>query len=208
MERALKNKFPRQRCHPLRSLVLQKKMALSKEEKLILLREISVLPDRLRGKITGGLNGYDLPRDDGSIRCRYDLLREIHQKVLPKLLRLIKRYPKNTFISIGVTSNLAERESKYDARIEFIKRRSIKPPIHREEEILFRSFNRFNSIMVEYLLQHHLSEGLWCESLKHRMNPQRVQIPISTEYSPNVATYVYAKFSTIPATHARVDEDQ
>jgi hypothetical protein len=175
----------------------------SRENKIKLLRQIRVLPDRLRGKISRAFDDFDLPDDDGSVRCKYKLLEEVHRVVLPKLMRLRKRFPR-AFITIGETISPHQRDRHYSSRVEYHKRRDMKPPVSLEEQILFRSNHRFNCKMVEYLLIFHLNKGVWKERFSKYMNPQKIVQPCKQDYEFQPA-YVYAQFSTIPTNAATID---
>lgn len=141
--------------------------------------------------------------DDGNPRSHFELLEEAHQIALPRLLSLLDRYPKNSFIAIGTSSIPIDRDQNYNKYPDCIRRDSFVPKLKIEDQILFRSKNKFNVLMVEYLLQFHLAEGLWKEHFVGRMNPQRRWLPhLPNNESEPKDYYVYAKFSKKPFTHS------
>lgn len=145
-----------------------------------------------------GYNFIKVPTDDNLPRNVYDLLVEIHSSVLPKLLRVMKRFPKGSLITVGMSLNPRSRDNSYNAKKEFIRRDSRIPVLCLQEQVVYESNCKYNALCVEYLLQHMLRVGLWKKSFSVLMNPQRRLQPYK---SVEIATpyYVYVKFSTTEA---------
>lgn len=100
-----------------------------------------------------------------------------------------------------MSSNPVSRDNCYNNYPDYIRRDALNPKLKIEDQILFRSKNKFNVLMVEYLLQYHLAEDLWKKHFVGRMNPQRrllLHLPDRETEANNY--YVYAKFSKKSST--------
>lgn len=183
---------------------------VDREEKLRIIEKVKVMPSPAKidfGKFS--FNEIELPDDNGWPRDRFHLLEEIHGDALPRLLTLQAKYPPGSFITIGESSNPANRDNNYNDKAEFYRRDSFNPPLKIEEQILFRSNNKFNALMVEYFFQFHLSEGYWAKKFSALANPQRKLFAYLRDYEPE-PHYVYAKFSSKKANFSfkPIDEDE
>lgn len=137
---------------------------------------------------------FEEPTDDGSPRTHFHLLEDTYDIALPKLKWLMKKFPKDAFITIGEASNPRILDSQYNNKKEYYRRDFFNPKLKLEEQILYRSNNKFNTLMVKYLLQFHTDVGLWKDQFIGRMNVHRRLFPKLREYKSE-PHYVYAKFS-------------
>lgn len=175
---------------------------ISLEEMNEVFKRVETLPEKSKSSSTHlDFNELISPSDDGKPRSHFELLEETHQVALPRLLRLMDRYPQNSFITIGMSSIPVNRDSYYDSYPDYFRRDSFVPKLKIEDQILFRSKNKFNVLMVEYLMQFHLAEGLWKEHFIDRTNPQRRLLPHLPDREIEPKDYfVYAKFSKKSST--------
>lgn len=117
------------------------------------------------------------PEDRSEIRNHWDLIQEAHDLVLPRILKLQKKYPKGSYMSIGVSVVPINRDLIYDQKPEFIKRKSFNPPMKLEQQIIYRSNHSFNCLCIEYILQKHMQSGMWSYKFGRVMNKQRFSQP-------------------------------
>jgi hypothetical protein len=185
------------------------KLVPFKEVKPITLKEmnkvfkmVEKIPKKLKISANGlKYNDLRTPNEDGKPRSHFELLEETHRVALPKLLGLMNKYPNKTFISIGMTSEPVKRDIFYNGFSAYIRRDSLVPKLKIDDQILFRTRNKFNALMVEYLLQFHIAEGLWKDHFINRVNPHCLRLPKLPEDEQEAKDYyVYAKFSTQSAT--------
>lgn len=170
--------------------------SVSRKEKLRILNKIKTTPSAIKVDVLHlNFNQWIMPKDDGKPRDRFHLLEEAYQEALPRLLSLRGKFPKEAFISIGMTSNPVKRDLHYNNLSAFYRRDSLSPQLKIEEQILFRTNNIFNALVVEYMLQYHMSDGLWKDLF--RCNPQRKLFPALKKSYEKKAHFVYAKFSNI-----------
>lgn len=169
---------------------------VTREEKLRIIEKVKIIPQAVKADFSVfSEDQIVLPVDDGEPRDRFHLLEETFDVALPRLLALQAKYPPGSYITIGESSAPELRDKQYNSKAEFYRRDFFQPKLKMEEQILYRSNNKFNALMVEYLLQYHLSEGFWMEQFSALANPQKKLFAYLWHYKSE-PHYVYAKFST------------
>lgn len=153
---------------------------------------------------TFAYNQLTKPEDFAEVKNHWVLIQEVHDVVLPRILRLQRKFAKDAYISIGISTNPADRDIGYNRIPAFIKRSSFTPPLKLEHQIVYRSNHPFNCLCVEYILQKQMQSGMWSYKFGHRMNKQKVTQPRKKDITIEPC-YVYVKFSTIPATLSKKD---
>ncbi|KAG5666138.1 hypothetical protein PVAND_017719 [Polypedilum vanderplanki] len=162
----------------------------SYERKLKLINKIYKLPAPSKNLQGFEYDEFSLPIDEPLARDPLQLLEETHATALPNLLRLIPRAPDNAFITIGRTYDPIQRSKNYDARKEYFKRTEFDPPVLMQEQILYSSNHAYNSAMVEYYMQSHISKGLWKKHFPF-VNPHATHAPVNSASYTARACYVY-----------------
>jgi hypothetical protein len=152
------------------------------------------------------VNEWEPPTDNGEARDRWTLLEETRDIALPRFLLLQNKFPPGSFATFGIAANPLRRDWFYNSSSAYYRRDSFKPAIKLEEQILFRSNNRFNALTVEYLLQYHFSEGLWKDEFSTIAIPQKHALPALAVSDEQWPTYVYAKFSRTQETWSLKDK--
>jgi len=144
-----------------------------------------------------GFNAFVVPTDGVKSKDVWELLDEIHPRIIILLLWLMEQYKdeKDGMLTIGVTNDLLRREWQYRGAGKLIERSTLNPPLNLECHVLYRSNSRFNCLMVEYLLQRHLKEKMWSRYFGGKMNLQKIVQPLNDtpKYFPS---YVYVKCTT------------
>lgn len=205
----------------------QKKVKLTKfklvkliprEEKIRVIEKVKKCPKVAEFDVAQlNLNEIVHPEDENKPREHFSLLEEAYDIALPRLLRLREKYPQGSFVTIGMSSVPVNRDAQYVALEVFYPRSFFSPKLKIEEQILYRSHNKFNALMVEYLLQFHISEGLWKDFFGGLFNPQKKAFPhlpegalmpwMEEEEETLTPYYVYVKFSKSKMTFAIKDDD-
>lgn len=110
---------------------------ISLEEMREVFKKVEKLPEKSKASsIHLDTNELITPKDDGKPRSHFELLEETHQVALPRLLSLMEKYRKNSFITVGMSSRPVDRDVYYNQHPDYIRRDSFVPKMKIEDQIL------------------------------------------------------------------------
>jgi hypothetical protein len=131
----------------------------------------------------------------------------IRERTLPKLRHHRTRFPSEALMLFGKTTNPRDRDGVYHNFAAVFRRHEITPFMDINEQILFKCWSDYDSLLFEFLMQYNTIDenGEFFTEFGSTVNKQTYHRPIPSEKSTLKlkAHYVYIKMTRKPWTTAQ-----